>query len=39
LDHIEAGVPPSMYVVKIAVKNINVNDSENFAFATSHFAI
>jgi hypothetical protein len=35
-----AGVPPLMYVIKIAVKkNIYVNDSQNLAFATSHFVI
>jgi hypothetical protein len=37
--NIWAGVPPLMYVINIAVKNINVNDSQNLAFATSHFAI
>jgi hypothetical protein len=34
-----AGVPPLMYGIKIAVKNIYVNDSQNLAFATSHFVI
>jgi hypothetical protein len=34
------GVPPLMQVINIAVKkNINVNDSQNLAFATSHFVI
>ena len=28
-----------MQVINIAVKNINVNDSQNLAFATSHFVI
>jgi hypothetical protein len=28
-----------MYGIKIAVKNIYVNDSQNLAFATSHFVI
>jgi hypothetical protein len=28
-----------MQVIKIAVKNIYVNDSQNLAFATSHFVI
>jgi hypothetical protein len=28
-----------MEVINIAVRNINVNDSQNLAFATSHFAI
>jgi hypothetical protein len=34
-----AGVPPLIYVINIAVKNNNVNDSQNLAFATSHFVI
>jgi hypothetical protein len=32
-----AGVPPLMLVIKIAEKNIYVNDSQNLAFPTSHF--
>jgi hypothetical protein len=35
-----AGVPPLMQVIKIGVKkNIHVNDSQNLAFATTHFVI
>jgi hypothetical protein len=34
-----AGVPPSMSVIKIAVKKRYVNDSQNLAFPTSHFVI
>ena len=34
-----ARVPPLMQVLNIAVENINVNDSQNLPFATSHFVI
>ena len=33
------GLPPLMKVIKIALKNIYVNYSQNLAFATSHFVI
>jgi hypothetical protein len=34
-----AEVPPLMQDIKIAVKKTYVNDSQNLAFATSHFVI